>query len=291
MDRLPTRSAAGASEYTLAVAHETLRLRPVLPLVLRTLAEPMTIGGIDLPAGVKVAPSIIMVHRREDIYPDPHAFRPERFVGVKPGTYTWIPFGGGVRRCLGAAFALFEMQVRARGGRALGQAARAAAAQRGRHPPGDHARSGRPDARRGGVTERLTRKQRQERTRSHLLEAAGTVFARRGFAHASVDQVAAEAGYTKGAFYANFASKEELFLVLLEQRFAERVAALDEVLAGDEDPGDAARAAATSSSATSPATRSGSGCSSSSPRTRRAPSSSAASSSRATAASSRGSPP
>src|SRR6478736_3610296 len=61
------------------------------------------------------------------------------------------------------------------------------------------------------MTERLTRKERQERTRSHLLEAAGAVFARRGFAHASVDQVAAEAGYTKGAFYANFASKEELF--------------------------------------------------------------------------------
>jgi cytochrome P450 len=111
MDRLRDEVAAGGSEYALAVAHETLRLRPVLPLVLRTLAEPMTIGGIDLPAGVKVAPSIIMVHRREDIYPDAHAFRPERFVGVKPGTYTWIPFGGGVRRCLGAAFALFEMQV------------------------------------------------------------------------------------------------------------------------------------------------------------------------------------
>jgi len=111
MDRLHDEVAAGQSEYALAVAYETLRLRPVIPLVLRTLAEPMTIGGIDLPAGVKVAPSIIMVHRREDIYPDPHAFRPERFVGVKPGTYTWIPFGGGVRRCLGAAFALFEMQV------------------------------------------------------------------------------------------------------------------------------------------------------------------------------------
>ena len=111
MERLVSEVEAGEGEYTLAVAHETLRLRPVIPLVLRTLAEPMTIGGIDLPAGVKVAPSIIMVHRRADIYPDPHAFRPERFVGVKPGTYTWIPFGGGVRRCLGAAFALFEMQV------------------------------------------------------------------------------------------------------------------------------------------------------------------------------------
>jgi cytochrome P450 len=111
MERQTDEVAGGESEYTLAVAHETLRLRPVIPLVLRTLAEPMTIGGIDLPAGVKVAPSIIMIHRREDVYPDPHAFRPERFVGVKPGTYTWIPFGGGVRRCLGAAFALYEMQV------------------------------------------------------------------------------------------------------------------------------------------------------------------------------------
>jgi AcrR family transcriptional regulator len=92
------------------------------------------------------------------------------------------------------------------------------------------------------VTEpRLTRKERQERTRSHLLRAAGTVFARRGFAHASIDQVAAEAGYTKGAFYANFASKEELFLALLEERFEDRVAALDEVLARDAAPEAAAR--------------------------------------------------
>ncbi|MGZ6695546.1 MAG: cytochrome P450 [Solirubrobacteraceae bacterium] len=111
MERLTAEVESGRREYTLAVAHETLRLRPVIPLVLRTLAEPMTVGGIDLPAGVKVAPSVIMVHRRADIYPDPHAFRPERFLGVKPGTYTWIPFGGGVRRCLGAAFALFEMEV------------------------------------------------------------------------------------------------------------------------------------------------------------------------------------
>ena len=97
--------------YVEAVCLETLRLRPVLPLVVRKLKEPMRIAGLDLPAGVKVAPSILLVHRREDIYPEPHAFRPERFLGVKPGTYTWIPFGGGVRRCLGAAFALFEMQT------------------------------------------------------------------------------------------------------------------------------------------------------------------------------------
>ena len=81
-------------QYVQAVCHETLRLRPVIPLVLRRLTEAMT-----------------MVHRRPDLYPEPHAFRPERFLGVKPGTYTWIPFGGGVRRCLGASFALFEMQA------------------------------------------------------------------------------------------------------------------------------------------------------------------------------------
>ncbi|MCW3010106.1 MAG: cytochrome [Solirubrobacterales bacterium] len=97
--------------YVQAVCHETLRLRPVIPLVLRRLTEPMTIAGHDLPAGVKVAPCVTLVHRRADLYPEPHVFRPERFLGVKPGTYTWIPFGGGVRRCLGAAFALFEMQA------------------------------------------------------------------------------------------------------------------------------------------------------------------------------------
>jgi cytochrome P450 len=80
-------------------------------VVLRRLTRPMTIAGHDLPAGVKVAPCIYLVHRREDVYPDPAAFRPERFLERPPGTYTWIPFGGGVRRCLGAAFAQFEMKV------------------------------------------------------------------------------------------------------------------------------------------------------------------------------------
>jgi cytochrome P450 family 135 len=101
----------GDGSYLDAVAKETLRLRPVLPVVARRLSRPMTVAGVDLPAGADLAPCIYLLHHREDLYPQPYAFRPERFVGVKPGTYTWLPFGGGVRRCLGASFALFEMQV------------------------------------------------------------------------------------------------------------------------------------------------------------------------------------
>jgi cytochrome P450 len=105
------RLREGDDEYVDAVCKETLRLRPILALVLRRLTEPMEIGGRVLPAGVNVAPCIYLVHRRPDVYPEPLAFRPERFLEQPAGTYTWIPFGGGVRRCLGASFALFEMRV------------------------------------------------------------------------------------------------------------------------------------------------------------------------------------
>jgi cytochrome P450 len=105
------RLASGDEEYLDAVVKETLRLRPVLPLVLRRLTEPMEIGGRELPAGVAVAPCIYLMHRRPDVYPEPTRFRPERFLEEPAGTYTWIPFGGGVRRCLGATFAIFEMKV------------------------------------------------------------------------------------------------------------------------------------------------------------------------------------
>jgi cytochrome P450 len=101
----------GGDEYLDAVIKESLRLRPVVPAVARELQAPMTLGPWDLPAGVNVAPSIYLLHRRPDLYPDPTAFKPERFVGRNPGTYEWIPFGGGVRRCLGASFALFEMKA------------------------------------------------------------------------------------------------------------------------------------------------------------------------------------
>jgi cytochrome P450 family 135 len=109
--RLEDSVAAGEDQYLDAVIKETLRLRPVIALVLRKLVEPMEIGGRVLPAGVSVAPSIYLVHRNPEIYPEPKRFRPERFIEQPAGTYTWIPFGGGVRRCLGAAFAEFEMSV------------------------------------------------------------------------------------------------------------------------------------------------------------------------------------
>jgi cytochrome P450 family 135 len=111
LERLEADVAGGDGAYLDAVIKETLRLRPVIALVLRKLVEPMEIGGRVLPAGVSVAPSIHLVHRRPEIYPEPDRFRPERFLESPAGTYTWIPFGGGVRRCLGGAFAEFEMSV------------------------------------------------------------------------------------------------------------------------------------------------------------------------------------
>ena len=111
LERLAAETRAGEDRYLKAVVYETLRLRPVISLVNRTLKAPMRLGGYDLPAGVKVVPSIFLVHRRPDVYPEPERFLPERFLDTAPGTYTWIPFGGGVRRCIGGAFAQFEMEV------------------------------------------------------------------------------------------------------------------------------------------------------------------------------------
>jgi len=110
LERARAEAEAGEGEYIDAVVKETLRLRPVLPIVARILGEPMAFGGHSLPAGATIAPCIYLVHRRADVYPDPGRFRPERFLEQAAGTYTWIPFGGGVRRCLGASFALFEMR-------------------------------------------------------------------------------------------------------------------------------------------------------------------------------------
>jgi cytochrome P450 len=111
LERLRAEVEAGGDEYLTATIQETLRLRPVISVVIRHLTEPVEIGGYELPAGVRVTPSVYLVHHNPEIYPEPHRFRPERFLESPPGTYTWIPFGGGVRRCLGASFAQFEMAV------------------------------------------------------------------------------------------------------------------------------------------------------------------------------------
>jgi cytochrome P450 family 135 len=96
--------------YLDAVMRETLRLCPPVPIVVRKLLTPMQLGGYTVPAGTMVAPCIHLVHRREDVYPRPRSFLPERFLQRPAGTYTWIPFGGGARRCLAASFALLEMK-------------------------------------------------------------------------------------------------------------------------------------------------------------------------------------
>ena len=98
--------------YLEATINEVLRLRPVLPNAEpRLVKREITIGPWTYPPGVVLIASAALVHTDPDIYPEPHAFRPERFLDVKPGTYTWIPFGGGRRRCLGASFALLEMRL------------------------------------------------------------------------------------------------------------------------------------------------------------------------------------
>ena len=109
--RLRESIAAGEDDYLDATIKETLRARPVILDVARKLTAPARVGGYDLPAGTFVLPAIAALHYREDLFPEPEAFRPERFLDGKADTYSWIPFGGGVRRCIGAAFAEYEMRV------------------------------------------------------------------------------------------------------------------------------------------------------------------------------------
>jgi cytochrome P450 len=108
-----TRAAVEDDEaYLEATVKEILRRRPVLPIAQpRRIKQPVEIGGREYPAGPAFTACVYLVHHDERIYPDPYAFRPERFLDGAPGTYSWIPFGGGVRRCLGASFAQLEMRI------------------------------------------------------------------------------------------------------------------------------------------------------------------------------------
>ncbi len=98
-------------EYLDAVTKESARLTPIATNVMRRLHAPARIGGLDLPAGVSVSASIYATHHRPDLWPDPERFLPERFLGTRPSPNTFFPFGGGVRRCLGAAFATYELKI------------------------------------------------------------------------------------------------------------------------------------------------------------------------------------
>jgi cytochrome P450 len=100
-----------ALPYLDATIKEVLRLRPIVPVVGRVLQKPCTLGGFDLPAGATVGACIYLAQRDPDVYPEPHAFRPERWLGVQPDPASWLPFGGGIRRCVGAQFALYEMKI------------------------------------------------------------------------------------------------------------------------------------------------------------------------------------
>lgn len=106
--RARTAAAEDDGDYLQAVLKESMRLHPVIPMVVRHLMKPATIGGVDLPRGANVGPSILLAHAREENHRDPEAFRPQRFLDGEVATNTWIPFGGGVRRCIGAGFSLME---------------------------------------------------------------------------------------------------------------------------------------------------------------------------------------
>ena len=109
--RLRDSLKEGEEDFLRATIAESLRLRPVIPLAGRRLARELELEGATLAVGTDVSPAIWLTHTRADIYPEPFAFRPERFLGEGPETYSWIPYGGGIRRCLGASFAEFEMRI------------------------------------------------------------------------------------------------------------------------------------------------------------------------------------
>jgi cytochrome P450 len=112
VERIAAEIERGEDAYLTATVQETLRSRPVIPNAApRLVVKPVEIDGWSYPTGVCLVASAYLIHHDPEIYPDPYTFRPERFLESAPGTYTWIPFGGGRRRCLGASFAMLEMTI------------------------------------------------------------------------------------------------------------------------------------------------------------------------------------
>jgi cytochrome P450 len=111
LDRLRSEVERDDHTYLDAVVEETLRMRPVFPMVSRELRQPLELDGYELPVGTVVMAALYLAHMNEDVFPRAYEFRPERFIDGSPDTFSWVPFGGGTRRCLGAAFAQFEMRV------------------------------------------------------------------------------------------------------------------------------------------------------------------------------------
>lgn len=107
----PEPDAVAKLPYLDAVCNETMRLRPVLPIVSRKLARPLTVLGYELPAGMMFGIGAFLAHMRPEVYPEPQAFRPERFLARTYSPFEFLPFGGGARRCLGAGFAMYEMKI------------------------------------------------------------------------------------------------------------------------------------------------------------------------------------
>lgn len=103
--------AAGRDQYLDCVIRETLRVKPIVPMIGRYVAKPYQLGRWTIPVGARIAPSIYLAGKNPQAYPNPERFEPERWIGVKPDPYTWLPFGGGIRRCIGMAFAQFEMRI------------------------------------------------------------------------------------------------------------------------------------------------------------------------------------
>jgi cytochrome P450 len=108
---LSEEARTGESDaYAGAVVTEALRVRSPVPFIARRLTRSYELGGYTIPPGTRIVPLVLSLHLRGDLYPEPYRFRPERFLDARPDTYAWLPFGGGIRRCIGASFATLEMK-------------------------------------------------------------------------------------------------------------------------------------------------------------------------------------